>query len=109
MATKAKTQNHWVINKDYEPTEGAVPGTNGNAVGMKSRGCPDWMLTRPDLLPFRMLDDDGRVYYEGVMVPFDEHDDNSYGFEPLDDFGGPNAGCTSLEYLDPETDCWELL
>lgn len=109
MTTKTKTRNHWVINKDYAPTPEAERGTNGNAVGMRSAGCPDWMLSRHDLLPFRLLDDDGVIYYEGMMVPLEEHDDYSDGFEPLDDFGGPNAGCTNLEYVDAKTDCWELL
>lgn len=109
MTTQTKTRNHWVITKDYNPTPGAPSGTNANAHGMRSRGCPNWMLTRPGLLPFRLLDDDANVYYEGVMVPFDEHNDFADGFEPLDNFGEGNAGCTSLEYLDPKTDCWELL
>ena len=41
---------------------------------------------------FRMKDDDGKLYYEGVI--FGEYT----GFEPLDDFGMPNAGCTIIEY-----------
>lgn len=42
---------------------------------------------------FRMKDDDGEVYYKGRIVGGDY-----MGFEPLDDFGMPNAGCTSIEY-----------
>ncbi len=41
---------------------------------------------------FRLLDDDGNVYYRGFVVG-DE-------FGPLNDFGMPNAGCTSVEILD---------
>jgi hypothetical protein len=41
---------------------------------------------------FRMKDDDGQVYYHGRIAG--DYD----GFEPLDDFGAPNAGCTSIEY-----------
>jgi len=37
--------------------------------------------------PFRMYDDDGELYYEGFIAGDFE------GFEPLDDFGGPNSGC----------------
>ena len=40
---------------------------------------------------FRMLDDDGEVYYIGYCS-----DDSS--FDPLDDFGTPNAGCTEIQY-----------
>ena len=41
---------------------------------------------------FVMKDDDGETYYEGeIYGDFD-------GFEPLDDFGMPNAGCTEIYY-----------
>lgn len=43
---------------------------------------------------FRMFDDDGELYYEGLLTgTFD-------GLEPLDDFGMPNAGCTSIEVFE---------
>lgn len=48
---------------------------------------------------FRMLDDDGAVYYEGLS--------SSESFAPLDDFGGPNAGCTMIEYHNNGK--WEML
>jgi len=50
---------------------------------------------------FRMFDDDMNLYYEGrITGGYD-------GFEPLDDFGQPNAGCTSIEYL--KNGKWEQL
>jgi len=45
--------------------------------------------------PFRLLDDDGIVYFEGFWVPLS---DDATGFEPLDDYGMPDSGCTSIEY-----------
>lgn len=42
--------------------------------------------------PFRMLDGDGNIYYYGFTFGDDD------GFGPLDDFGQPNAGCTSIQY-----------
>ena len=39
-----------------------------------------------------MKDDDGNLYYEGLI--FGDY----MGFEPLDEFGMPNAGCTIIEY-----------
>jgi len=40
---------------------------------------------------FEMFDDDDNLYYKGLIVgEFD-------GFEPLDDFGMPNAGCTAIK------------
>ena len=41
---------------------------------------------------FRMKDNDGTIYYHGEI--YGDYD----GFEPLDDYGMPNAGCTSIEY-----------
>ena len=40
---------------------------------------------------FHLYDDDGELYYVGRIVGDFE------GFEPLDDFGTPNAGCTKMK------------
>jgi len=44
------------------------------------------------LYKFRMFDDDGELYYEGYSI------DNS-SFDPMDDFGTPNAGVTEIKYV----------
>jgi hypothetical protein len=49
-----------------------------------------------------MYDDDGKLYYAGTI--WGDYD----GFEPLDDFGMPNAGCTSIEYKN-DAGTWEVL
>lgn len=80
----------WVIMKDH-----LAPDGFGGEVGVK--GPRD---ATPELLAdlthmgrtFEMRDDDGELYYTGRIVG--EYD----GFEPLDDFGRPNAGCTSIRY-----------
>lgn len=41
---------------------------------------------------FSLYDDDEVLYYKGIIVG--DYD----GFEPLDDFGMPNAGCTGIKY-----------
>lgn len=41
---------------------------------------------------FRIYDDDGTLYYEGVILG------DYSGFEPLDDFGRPNAGAVDIAY-----------
>lgn len=55
---------------------------------------------------FRMYDDDGEWYYSGriVRVGSASHDE---GFEPLDDFGTPDSGCTEIRYL--HAGKWETL
>lgn len=40
---------------------------------------------------WEMYDDDGVLYYSGMI--WGEYT----GFEPLDDWGAPNAGCTSIK------------
>ena len=51
---------------------------------------------------FRIYDDDGTLYYAGRIIG--END----GFEPLDDYGTPNAGATSIEYEGPRGE-WRQL
>lgn len=106
--TKTKRRNYWVITKDNHADASAPIGTNANAVSlMGPRGCPT--DTTPLTLRFRLLvdQDEGEkaeespVIYEGYMLPWDQHDDNSDGFEPLDNFGAPNFGCAFLEYWKP--------
>ena len=41
---------------------------------------------------FRLLDDDGEVYFYGKSG-------NSSSFDPLDEFGG-GFGCTDIQYLE---------
>lgn len=54
---------------------------------------------------FRMKDDDGEIYYEGRFLG-DEKSEDAFG--PLDDFGMPDAGCTSIEYRNAQGG-WETL
>lgn len=50
---------------------------------------------------FRLLDDDGHVYFHGYAA-----DDSS--FEPLD-WATPRYGCTDIQYRDGETNEWKSL
>ncbi len=54
--------------------------------------------------PFRMLDDDGVLYYEGFYLG----PDDETAFKPLDDYGLPNAGCTTIQYRG-EDGAWAAL
>lgn len=56
--------------------------------------------------PFRMYDDDGELYYSGLMC--DESED-SEGNGPLMDYGMPNAGAVRLDWKNPKTGEWEGL
>jgi hypothetical protein len=54
---------------------------------------------------FYMHDDDGVRYYGGYWVA----DPDSDEFEPLDCFGMPNAGCTSIRMKHPTTGKYEIV
>ena len=81
-----------IITVDFI-SSGGRPGTNSNAIGMV--GPRDCSFDISEILKkgkkFRMYDDDGELYYEGYLL----HGD---GFEPLDDFGTPNAGAVDIKY-----------
>ena len=86
---------NWTITKDHIAVPTARPGTNLNAVGMvgprgATMNCEE-IIGHPGAQKFEIYDDDGELYYEGYLVGGD-------GFEPLDDFGTPNAGATEIRY-----------
>jgi hypothetical protein len=58
---------------------------------------------------FRMYDDDRELYYTGVRTGQGDDHGSEEGFEPLDDYGTPNAGATEIRYYKPETGEWETL
>lgn len=112
----------WMIDKDHY---GEGPeGTNQNAVGiMGPRDMTDAIVTRlkaGEGQSFRMGDDDNDLYYEGRFfdedydtqdlrhLPLSRVDVTEAAFAPLDDFGRPNAGCTSIQYKN-ESGEWETI
>ena len=107
----------WCITKDFDYERELKAGgevqaekTQGNATGMIGPRNPGLNTVQeirkhPDRNRFRMFDDDDNLIYEGFLV----HDKNSEGFEPLDDFGTPNFGCTYIKYYNREKKLWETL
>jgi hypothetical protein len=88
----------WKVTKDTLAEPGDRPGTNLNAVGMMGpHGCK--VLTDAEMPNrFRMYDDDGVLYYEGITDADLENGDEDDVFAPLNDFGTPNAGATRIDY-----------
>lgn len=87
----------WIITRDLtvedEPGDEGVVGPRDIAPETEDT------LTAPrssGRRAFRMYDDDGELYYTGYYAGPD--DDSMFG--PLDDFGAPNAGCTTIRYRD---------
>jgi hypothetical protein len=76
----------WIITKDVIEN-GADEGVMSRA-GSPREGFPSEK--------FRMFDDDGELYYEGMLNKIM----NLQGLNHLDDFGMPNAGCTEIQYFE---------
>lgn len=91
----------WIIDADH--TEEAT--SEKSRVGTIG---PSWVApeTEAHLMndiglgrQFRMLDSDGELYYSGRLL--DERDEADVEwFGPLDDFGRPYAGATTIEYFE---------
>jgi hypothetical protein len=79
---------NWVITKDLLAKD--FPGVKSD-VGKGNFplfGCATFLLYH-----FRLLDDDGNVYYEGRS----NDRDSEKAFEPLD-WAMVHAGCTAIQY-----------
>ena len=69
---------------------------NGKTISSTHDGLTDCPLHLGEMpVKFRFKDDDGEVYYEGVMSK--ALADSPDILMPLDDFAEPNAGCTSMD------------
>lgn len=53
------------------------------------------------LFAFRLLDDDGEIYFHGVST-------SNESFAPLNNYGMPGYGCTDIQYKN-EKGKWESL
>lgn len=110
-ATAKENRMPWTITKDFIADANAPKPSNQNAVGMvgprNATLTAEKIIDHPQGRKFRMKDDDGEMYYEGTMVIVPEDGDEGE-FRPLSDFGGPNAGATSIEYQRADG-LWELI
>ena len=80
----------WIITKDR------VSGPDESAKGVQGpRGCDEKLKSNPQR--FSLYDEDGECYAEGMLYSTDEEYNGEYLFAPLDDFGAPNWGCTSIK------------
>jgi hypothetical protein len=106
----------WIITKDKIADADAKEGTNSNAKGLTGpRTATEADIKRLQAgegTRFRLLDDDGEIYYYGRQLETsdctEEYENGMWGaeseFAPLDNFGRPNAGCTELQYPNGKDD-----
>lgn len=110
----------WIITKDHIADPEDVKkypegGSNFHAVNMVGpREASEKDVERlkaGEGIEFRLLDDDGELYYEGRRL--EESDADKYydyytELAPLDNFGAPNAGCTTQQEKNKEGQ-WESI
>ena len=82
----ASSKYGWIITHDFLDNK-AVKIIGPSGISNEFMGA----LYRGDGEKFQLYDDDRVLYYEGRIVG--DYD----GFEPLDDYGTPNAGATSVK------------
>jgi len=78
----------WTITVDL--MDGAQEGLTGPRGETRTQS---EIVLHPDGVRFRLLDGDGELYYEGVAIL----PEDASGFEPLEDFGTPYAGCVAIQ------------
>lgn len=98
----------WIITRDLLSEKYGDGPVNVGVQGPRNSPFPGDHFSRKSIRfkKFRLLDDDGEVYYEGLIDRLD-HDDDDCLFGPLDDFGGPNDGCSTIQYKNGRK--WETL
>ena len=92
------SKNPWVVTYDHLEDKPVfiVGPSSANTTNIQSQ-CT---------IKFRMHDDDGILYYSGVMNEIYMNEDT--GEDPLIAFGMPAAGCVTLSILNKNEE-WEIL
>ena len=83
----------WVITTDH--FDSSDRGSEGVIGPRSAKLSKDEIVNHPDRKFFTMKCDDGHDIFSGYLVGSD-----TTGFEPLDDFGMPDSGCTEIWYLE---------
>lgn len=98
----------WMITRDLlaERHNGNLPSDVGACGPAGITEVARAKMERGEGHMFLMYDDDGELYYEGLLLG---DKDGMQGFTPLDHFGTPNAGCTIIQYFNPTIGAWETL
>lgn len=93
MYANLTQSSNWIITKDHDVCNDCDNATPEQIAQIKTDGFTEH---------FKMFDDDDILYYSGYAKP-------DADFDPLDDFGTPNAGCASIQYRNKESGKYETL
>jgi len=94
MSEKYQTPYIWMVNHDYlDGKEVMIFGPHGANQNEIEERCT---------IRFKMYDDDGNLYYSGLMS-----EECGIEGDPLMDFGTPNAGAVRLDIFNTEIGKWE--
>lgn len=94
----------WVItenNTELYNEENSIVGIRGPSSCHLTK---DEIVNHSEAKKFRLVDDDDIVYCGGYFVDLAG---NASGFEPKDNFGEPELGCTTIQYY--EDGVWKSL
>lgn len=97
----------WVITRDLFAED---DDDTESEVGISGPGDVDPSIVADVIrkgITFKMYDGDGNHMYTGKIWHL--HGPESCDFQPLEDFGAGNAGCTEIRYYNPGTKKWEAL
>lgn len=98
--TAPATPYAWVITKDCLPPLEGFKSIEGVAGPRGLKLTRQEIEAHPKAQKFRLKDDDGELYCEGVFVDLTP-DQRCDGFEPLDNYGTGALGATTIEYWQP--------
>lgn len=91
----------WTITKDHIAEPGGINrrdfGSDSTSVNIQEAliGIKSEPLPTGERIPFRLFDDDGELYYEGVLDDDPECINQSEALR----FGELDAGCTTIKVL----------
>jgi hypothetical protein len=87
----------WMITIDHLEGDSTDVGMHG------PHNAPDDLiarLTTGEGHRFELYDDDGELYYSGLIITTGDMAEQAHCFAPLDDFGTGWAGATEVRYPD---------
>jgi hypothetical protein len=98
---------NWVITHDSEQQKRYTGRYDGRFHNCLRSEILQGVQNLADTLPyeFRLLDDDGEVYFEGKCGDLNEADGDQ-AFEPLD-WAETRYGCTKMQYRKVGNEKWE--